>query len=71
MTMSTLSNHMLVHVTQHACLCGTEEPHPESPGRIQRILAHLDEAGLLAKYASHFCVLIRIDVFMIRFRIRI
>jgi hypothetical protein len=34
---------------QHACLCGTEEPHPESPGRIQRILAQLEEAGLLAK----------------------
>jgi hypothetical protein len=46
---STKKSRCVTWGVQHACLCGTEEPHPESPGRIQRILAQLEEAGLLAK----------------------
>ena len=34
---------------QHVCHCGAESAHPESPGRLERILAGLVEAGLLAR----------------------
>ena len=35
---------------QHACLCGDEVLHPESPGRVERILDKLQEAGLVPRY---------------------
>ena len=38
-----------VHVAQHACLCGDGGAHPESPGRLERVLARLAETGLLAR----------------------
>ena len=34
---------------QHACLCGDGGAHPESPGRLERVLARLAETGLLAR----------------------
>jgi len=39
---------------KHMCLCGDEVCHPESPGRIERILARLAETGILNR-----CELIR------------
>ena len=32
---------------KHTCLCGDEACHPESPGRLERILARLAETGIL------------------------
>ena len=37
---------------QHACLCGDEVLHPESPGRVERILDKLQEAGLVPRYTQ-------------------
>jgi len=34
---------------QHACLCGDGGAHPESPHRLERVLARLAETGLLAR----------------------
>merc|ERR550517_436925 len=34
---------------RHACLCGDGGAHPESPGRLERVLARLAETGLLAR----------------------
>jgi len=39
---------------QHACLCGDELLHPESPGRLERIIDKLRDRGLLAR-----CELVR------------
>jgi len=39
---------------KHTCLCGDEVCHPESPGRLERILARLAETGILNR-----CELIR------------
>ena len=39
---------------KHSCLCGDETLHPESPGRLERILAAVAEAGLLTR-----CELVR------------
>ena len=36
-------------ITQHACLCGDGGAHPESPHRLERVLARLAETGLLAR----------------------
>ena len=37
---------------QHSCLCGDTSTHPESPGRLERVLARLAETGLLARWGS-------------------
>ena len=40
---------------KHSCLCGDDTSHPESPGRLERIMTSLAEAGgLLAR-----CELVR------------
>ena len=35
---------------QHSCLCGDELLHPESPGRVERIVSRLRDTGLLSRY---------------------
>ena len=40
---------LMVSIAQHACLCGDGGAHPESPGRLERVLARLAETGLLAR----------------------
>ena len=34
---------------KHCCLCGDDSLHPESPGRLERIMTSLAESGLLAR----------------------
>ena len=39
---------------KHSCLCGDDSLHPESPGRLERIMNSLAESGLLSR-----CELVR------------
>ena len=34
---------------KHTCLCGDELSHPESPARLERIIAKIADSGALAR----------------------